>query len=158
MLMKAVAILLVTLAVSVLPAKAPSEDIKRTLVAIEQDVVHGNETCDRAAIERVEADEFIFTSPAGKVTDKQQDLASLKDCRPSIVHAEIDDAKFQMHGEVAILNAQITEHPTNKEGQVVTRRYRFSDVFVWRDGRWQMVLGHASRIPDSKPDSSTAKQ
>jgi preprotein translocase subunit Sec63 len=28
----------------------------------------------------------------------------------------------------------------------VTKQTRFTDVFVWRDGRWQIVAGHSSRI------------
>jgi hypothetical protein len=31
----------------------------------------------------------------------------------------------------------------------LTRRSRFTDVFVWRDRRWQLVAGHSSRIPDA---------
>lgn len=134
-------------------AKSTPEKVKQELIGVELDVVRANETCDRKAFEKIEADEFIFTNSAGKVTDKQEDLASLKDCRPTQLHASIEDARLQVHGKVAILNAQITEHPTNKEGQVVTRRFRFSDVFVWRDGRWQMVLGHSSHIPEPKPSN-----
>jgi hypothetical protein len=125
-----------------------SEKERGQLLSIEEQVVHANETCDRAVFDRIEAEEFIFTSSAGKVTDKQQDLDSLKDCRPSELKASFEDPIVQLHGEVAILNAQVTQHPTNKEGQVVTRHFRFTDVFVWRDGRWQMVVGHSSRIPD----------
>lgn len=137
--------------------KATPEQIKQALLQIEHDVVRGNETCDRAVFERIEADEFIFTNTVGKVTDKQQDLASLKDCHPSHLDASIDDARLQVHGKVAILNAHLAEHPTNKEGQVVTRNYRFTDVFVWRDGRWQMVLGQSARIPDPKPETPAPK-
>ncbi len=133
--------------------KGKPGQIKDEFTKIELDVVGGNESCDRAVFERIEADEFIFTGPSGTVTDKQQDLASLKDCKPSKLDASIDDARVQVHGDVAIFNAQLTEHPTNKEGQVVTGRYRFSDVFVWRDKRWQMVLGHSSRIPEPKVET-----
>ena len=131
---------------------ASVDDVRRQLMAIELDVVHANETCDRAAIDRIEADEFIFTTPGGKVVDKKQDLDGMKDCRPSQVNASIEDDRVQLHGKVAILNAVIIEHPTDKQGNIVTRRYRFTDVFVWRDKRWQMVLSHATHIPDVKPN------
>jgi hypothetical protein len=127
-------------------------DVRRQLMAIELDVVRANETCDRPAIDQIEADEFIFTNPAGKVIDKKQDLDSMKECRPSQVNASIEDDRIQLYGSVAILNAVIIEHPTDKQGSIVTRRYRFTDVFVWREKRWQMVLGHATRIPEVKPN------
>ena len=130
-------------------AKSRVEKVKAQLLHIEQEVVHANETCDRAVFERVEAEEFIFTGSAGKVTNKQEDLDSLKECRPSDLKASFEDPIVQLHGDVAILNAQLTQHPTNKEGQAVTRRFRFTDVFVWRDHRWQMIVGHSSRIPDT---------
>src|SRR5438270_488988 len=128
--------------------KSRVEKVKAQLLHIEEQVVHANESCDRAVFERVEAEEFIFTGSAGKVTNKQQDLDSLKDCHPSELKASFEDPIVQLHGDVAVLNAQLTQHPINKEGQVVTRRFRFTDVFVWRDHRWQMVVGHSSRIPD----------
>ena len=43
------------------------------------------------------------------------------------------------------------EHETrkDKEDKVITRKSRFTDVFVWRDATWQLVAGHSSRIPDA---------
>jgi hypothetical protein len=32
-------------------------------------------------------------------------------------------------------------------GERLERTQRFTDVLVWRDGRWHLVAGHSSRHP-----------
>jgi hypothetical protein len=48
------------------------------------------------------------------------------------------------------VTARVTISGKNKEGKPFTRQSRFTDVFVWRDGRWQIVAGHSSSIPEHK--------
>jgi hypothetical protein len=40
-----------------------------------------------------------------------------------------------------------TRSRSSKDGREVTNQSRFTDVFVRRAGRWQIVAGHSSRIP-----------
>jgi len=47
------------------------------------------------------------------------------------------------------VTGRITITKKDKEGKVITRRSRFTDVFVWRDATWQLVAGHSSRISDT---------
>ena len=39
-----------------------------------------------------------------------------------------------------------TKQELTQIGADVTKQTRFTDVFVWRDGRWQIAAGHSSRI------------
>lgn len=121
----------------------------RELLQIEEAIAKANRDCDYRYFDRIEADEFIFTDNAGGVTTKKEDLAGEKDCRKSTNAQALDEPRLQIQGDVAILNARTTTTGTNNAGQPFTRRARFTDVFVWRDGRWQLVVGHSSRIPDA---------
>jgi hypothetical protein len=44
-----------------------------------------------------------------------------------------------------------TKARSSKDGKEVTSQSRFTDVFVWRDRRWQIVAGHSSRIRQTQP-------
>ncbi len=140
-------LMLITSTATITGPKSTPEQIEKELLAIEQDVIKANETCDRAAFERIEASEFIFTSSSGEVTTRQEDLDGMKDCHPKQLDAELSDIRVQVHGDMALLNAKLTETLKKKDGTPVRASFRFTDVFVWRDGRWQMVAGHSSRIP-----------
>ncbi len=127
-----------------------SDEIKRDLIELEKNIGRANFTCDYAFFSRVEADELIFTEPNGSVITKQEDLAGEKDCHKSDTTFDLDDTKVQLYGNVAVVTAHVTLTGKDKEGKPFTRHSRFTDVFVWRDGRWQLVAGQSTNIPDAK--------
>jgi len=132
---------------------APSRDtaqVMKELVTIEQEIARANKECDYKYFARIEAAEFIFTGANGHVTTRAEDLAGEKDCRKSNQSPTLDEFRMQLHGSVAILSARSTSTSQGAGGAPMTRRSRFTDVFVWRDRRWQLVSGHSSNIPPGK--------
>jgi len=130
------------------PAPADSV-VLRELLQIENEIARANRECDYKYFAYIEAEEFIFTDASGGVTTKQQDLATEKDCRKTDYRSELDEPRLLRYGDVAIVNARNNVFLQNPAGQSVVRRNRFTDVFVRRQGRWQLVSGHSSRIPEA---------
>lgn len=128
------------------PSKTEAE-----LIRLEQEIGAANIRRDKAFFERVEADEFIFTASNGEVVTKKQDVASLDEPAGEIklVSYDVDDVKVMIYGKVAVVTGRTTtlSRGANRE---ITRRSRFTDVFIKRGGRWQIVAGHASSIPEAK--------
>lgn len=118
-------------------------DVQRDLLAIEKAIYRANNECDYEYFAHIEAEEFIFTGADGSVTTRAQDLASEKDCRKGDNVFVIDEPRLLRYDSVAVLNARLVTQ--SAAGQVL-RRSRFTDVFVWRDRRWQLVLGHSTRL------------
>jgi hypothetical protein len=123
------------------------EEALRQLVRIENEIGRANREYDYAYFRQIEADEFIFTDAKGAVTTKAEDLAGEKDCRKADYEQSIDQPRLLLYGSVAVLNARNSVVSRPGDGKAVTRLTRFTDVFVWRDGRWHLVSGHSSRIP-----------
>ena len=119
------------------------------LMEIEDAIGRANRECDYAYFRRIEADEFIFTGANGAVSTRAEDLAGEKDCRKATYTQVIDEPRLSFYGTFAVLSARSSVTTKDKEGRPVTHRTRFTDVFVWRDGRWQLVAGHSSRIPET---------
>lgn len=128
------------------PAGKPAQ-IKDDLIKIEREIGRANLDCDYRYFDRIEGEDFIFTDSAGSVSDKKQDMAGEKDCRKTEGAYDVDDAEVRIYGQTAVVTGRVTTTTKNKAGETVTRRSRFTDVFVWRDARWQLVAGHSSRIP-----------
>ena len=131
--------------------QAPSnfDQVQKQLLAIEDEIAAANNTCDYAYFRRIEADEFLFTDSQGNLTTRQEDLAGEKDCKPHDDRHVVDEPRLILNGNVAVLSARSTM-TGQRNGKDFTRRNRFTDVFVWRDGRWQLIAGHTSRIPDKQ--------
>jgi ketosteroid isomerase-like protein len=139
------------------PPGTPGE-IKSNLIQIEREIGRANLDCDFRYFDRVEAEDFIFTDAAGGVSDKKQDMAGEKDCHKSDGTYDVDDAEVRLYGNTAIVTGRVTTTRKNKEDKLIVRHSRFTDVFVWRDGRWQLVAGHSSRIPDPGAQKDPAAQ
>ena len=124
------------------------ERIKLELMQLERDIGKANINADYAFFDRVEAEEFIFTDAAGGVTTKKQDLEGLKQPpNPDVklVAYDVDDMSVRIYDETAVVTGRVATRRLIK-GEASTSQSRFTDVFVWRDKRWQLVAGHSSRI------------
>ena len=157
----AVVILGLSLSATALGAQAkPPGDKSQALtqlMAIENEIGRANRECDYAYFRRIEADEFIFTGANGSVTTRAEDLAGEKDCRKGDYAQVIDEPRFSFYGTFAVLSARSNITVKDRDGHPITRRSRFTDVFLWRDGRWQLVAGHSSRIPDERDKPGSAR-
>ena len=121
--------------------------IEAELMQLERGIGQANIRRDKAFFERIEADEFIFTDSGGDITTKAEDVASLD--KPAgefkLVSYEVDEIKVSLYGKTAVVTGRTTTISHGKDREI-TNKNRFTDVFVRRGGRWQLVAGHSSRI------------
>lgn len=121
--------------------------IEAELMQTERDIGAANVRRDKSYFERIEADEFLFTDSGGGVTTKAEDVASLD--KPAgefkLVSYSVDNMKVRLYGKTAVVTGIATTTSRGKDREV-TGKNRFTDVFVRRDGRWQIVAGHSSRV------------
>jgi hypothetical protein len=128
--------------------------VEQELMQIERDIGDANVRRDKAFFERVEADEFLFTDAGGGMTTKQEDVASLDQVPGEfrLVSYVPDEMKVYVYGDTAVVFGRVTtKSRSSKDGREVTNQSRFTDVFVRRAGRWQIVAGHSSRIRQPPP-------
>ncbi len=124
------------------------EQTKQDLMQLERDIGKANIDRDYAFFDRVEAEEFIFTDSGGGISNKKEDLDGLKQPpNPDVklIAYDVEDMSVRLYEKTAVVTGKVTTRRTIK-GQPNTSQSRFTDVFVWRDGRWQLVAGHSSRI------------
>lgn len=121
--------------------------IETELMQLEREIGEANIRRDKAFFELTEADEFIFTDSAGGITTKREDVASLD--KPAgefkLVSYTVDEMKVFVYGKTAVVTGRVTSVSRSVDREI-TGKTRFTDVFVWRKGRWQIVAGHSSRI------------
>jgi ketosteroid isomerase-like protein len=131
------------------PAPGSSDErVKAELMQLERDIGRANVNRDAAFFERVEADEFIFTDSGGGLTTKAEDVEGVrKPPNPNVklLAYDVDDMQVRVYGDTAVVVGRTTTRQLVR-GEERTGRSRFTDVFVRRDGRWQLVAGHSSRI------------
>jgi ketosteroid isomerase-like protein len=110
---------------------------------------------DTASLQQFYADEYLYTDPDGLVWDKAKDLANLTSGSAARLSAyKLDDTRVRMYGDVAVVTGRNTiKGVFERVYSDVSGAYRFTDVFVKRNGRWQCIASQASRIVERKKGS-----
>lgn len=98
---------------------------------------------DQAALSRIVADDAVIVSSIGELMTKAQ--AAIETQLTTLNDSQILDMKVRIFGEVAVVIGSNAE--TSKNRSVETSGlYRWMDVFVKREGRWQVVAAQSTRI------------
>jgi ketosteroid isomerase-like protein len=77
--------------------------------------------------------------------NKTQFIADLKSGTLKMESTKNDDMKVQVYGDTAIVTYRSTDKGKYKDFDI-SGQYRWTDVFVKRNGRWQIVSTQGTRI------------
>lgn len=138
-------IALVLAALASAPGAAVPPDLAAAVKAYDEAQVNG----DRAALERLLADDYALANAAGNVETKTQFVAELT---ASDFHMEpftIDKPVERVWANGAVMGGVATLKGTDG-GQPFTARLRFADIWAKRNGRWQVIFTQAARAVEGE--------
>jgi ketosteroid isomerase-like protein len=123
----------------------PSPLVEQELVKMENEWARAWQLPDPAALETLLADDFTLTSSRskGEVMNKRQYV----DTTLKLVRGDgysFEKMSVRIYGETAVINACFQQNATFA-GSDWSGDFLLTDVWVKRDGRWQVVARHASR-------------
>lgn len=159
----AVALALVTVALSTSAALARAPASERTaaaVMAVEREWLAALHRRDVGTLARVLGADFIDSDFQGEAITRAQYLAYFAHPNPHPappLRQTFSDTlvRFVAGGDVAIVTGiVITQPAATPKGKDPShpdaiRRSRFTDVFVWRDSRWQAVTGQETHFTSS---------
>jgi hypothetical protein len=87
--------------------------------------------------EQILADDFVHALPLGLITKKDQlDFLRSRKLATDSLTRHFEGLRVRIYGTAGIVNGMVIA--TDKSGRVVKKSV-FTDVFAYRDGRWQAV-------------------
>lgn len=118
----------------------PAKD-REAIIALEQEWLHAS---DAATLDRILASDFVHVIPVDHFLTKQEHIDwTVKHPEPKDRHTRFDKLNVRLYGDVGIVNGSvIATYASEKE----LDRTMFTDVFVYRDGRWQAVNGQENGV------------
>ena len=136
---------------------ATTEEILRQ----EETLAEAKRTLDLDALNRLYADELVMTGVLGEPTCTK--AAILDEAKRGIAQRESaaasgqafetsctnEDVTVATHGDTAIASYRFIVKHTGPNVDV-HRRYRTTNVWIKRDGRWQIVAAHTAFVLDAK--------
>jgi|SRR6185369_13544103 len=120
--------------------------VMETLREIEERLAAAWVEGDRLFIEQILADDWSVTDLTGHVLTKAQVLQEVFGSENrQVVSMQIDDINVRPFGDWAIVTGR-TNAAGEYQGEVAQVTLRFTDVFAYRDGRWQVVASQATLL------------
>lgn len=118
----------------------------RDLARLENDWAVAVQRRDGAFLEQLYADDYLFTDQDGVVWTKAQDIGNATSGALRFDAFRLEDLKVHPLGEVAAVVTGANTIKASFKGKDISGTYRFSDTFVKRDGRWQVVATQSTLV------------
>ncbi|MBI3651414.1 MAG: nuclear transport factor 2 family protein [Acidobacteria bacterium] len=126
--------------------------IEQELMQLERDWSAAFLAHDVATAARILADDYVGIDGRGMMTNKAEELEEAQAPTPGalpstfIIQEEtISDMQVRLYGDTAVVTG-ISNEKVLIRGKESFIRYRRTSVYVKRQGRWQCVSFHGSRI------------
>src|SRR5207245_3157640 len=89
------------------------------------------------------AEDYVAISPLGQITTKQDTVSSRKSGQLRYDNIDVSDMVVRLYGDTAIVTAR-ADVKGHQLGEDFSGPYRYTRVWVRRNGRWQTVSYQAT--------------
>lgn len=93
------------------------------------------------------ADDLVYTHSSAAVDGKTTFIDSMRSGRTKYESIEPVEVKVRVYGNTAIVNG-MAKLAVTSNGQTNSFSLRYTDVWVLRDNKWQMVSWQSTRLPE----------
>ena len=107
---------------------------------------------DAKAMDEIVADDFMITFADGSIQTKKQILFLLNQPRnPNFPAYKFytEDVQARVYGDTVVLTGRVVTE-WQKDGKPVREQSRYTDTYVKRNNRWQVVASHLSNVKEEK--------
>jgi proline iminopeptidase len=114
---------------------------------LEGDLARAEVAHDRQRLDALYAQEFQHTNYIGGIGYRAAELAFYTNGDLTLGSARIPSCRSHLYGDVALASGVDVWTDATFRNQSLSGTYRFTRVYVRRDGRWEIVASHASKVP-----------
>ena len=121
------------------------EDVEGLLSKMERDWADALVKGDVAFTEGILADDYVGTTFDGRRVTKAQNLDELRSGAFKSESMVVDGIRMRVFGDTAVVTLDQSEK-SQFQGKDISGRTMWTDIFMRRGGRWQVVANHGSRV------------
>ena len=126
--------------------------IENDILRLEEELTQTEMRVDVQALDRLYADDIMVTAPIGICVDKTAVMAEIREAAAKAVVGKYDknDLKVRAYGDTAVSSYRMSAEATF-EGMEIKRQLCVTNVWMRRDGNWQIVARHTASLPNDTP-------
>ena len=131
-------------------AQAKSGSVEQLLMQMERNWGEAIVQRNIAKIREIVAPDVLLTTPDGTAQSLDDDLAELQSGAFTADLYDSFDMKVKLYGDCAVVTGR-TNLKGKYKGEEVQDQFRWTDTFVRRKGRWQIVASQATLVFKTEP-------
>lgn len=130
-------------------------DVEKDILMMEEELTKTEMQVDVAALDRLYANDIMVTAPIGICVDKPAVMTEIRQAAAKAVVGRYDktNLKVRAYGDTAVSSYRMNAEATF-EGQEIKRELCITNVWLKRDGHWQIIARHTASLPGDTPPST----
>jgi len=100
---------------------------------------------DRAALERLLADDYVYIHSNGTMTNRTEEIAQTMSADVKWTGSKLSNLKVRIYGDTAVVTG--TQTLTGSAKGYVSGPRLITDLWARRNGRWQTIGGQTTLVP-----------
>lgn len=115
------------------------------MLKVEEELDQALAKGDTATLDRIWADDVIYTSASGQVFTKAQYPERFRSGARKFDSFAHDDIRVRLYGNMAVLTGRSTS-VLHDGGKLSAGPRRFTHIYVKQDGRWRLVAHQVTDV------------
>ena len=100
---------------------------------------------DVAVLDKVLANDLIYTHSGGGTDTKQSYIQSIRDGKTKYSAIDIEELKVRLYGNTAVINGMCLLKAINN-GEIINNHLRYISIYVRNANQWQMVAWQSLKL------------
>lgn len=128
-------------------------EVEKEIFRLEEELTHTEMRVDVEALGGVYADDIMVTAPIGLVVDKPAVMHEIREAaqKAKIEAYDKNDLRVRAYGDDVAVTSYVVTAKATFEGIELNRRFCTTNVWMRRDGRWQIVARHTASLEQPNP-------
>jgi len=129
-------------------------EVEKEILTLEEELTQTEMRLDVEALDRIYADDIMVTAPIGISVDKPAVMIEVRQAAEKAIvgRYDKDDLKVRAFGDTAVSSYRMSAE-ASFEGMKIKRQLCITNVWMKRNGRWQIVARHTAGLPGDTPPS-----
>ncbi len=127
---------------------APETPVERTLFALEEDWTRALVRRDGVTFDRLLDPRFVYTEN-DQVMTKEELIRAVVSGADTVESAGNEEMRAYVHGNTAVVTGWLVVRGRGPGGPF-DRRFRYTDTWLRRDGRWRVIAAQDYLVPERR--------
>src|ERR1051325_6401066 len=139
-----------TTAAAAAPTASSNESVEKAIFKMESDWTETFAKNDMSVTDSITANDFSFVNSSGATQSKAEFVKMFTSGEYKITYLDLDNFKVRVFGDTAVATYGQNEK-SQYQGKDSSGHYVYNDVWVKRNGNWQIVASQGAKSDEKKP-------